>query len=410
MNASQYSGTRVVVTVEARFSRSPDGTIWTRGGPSYRFFTRYLSAFDRVRVVARVADVPGRDDGAKRVDGAGVEVWPVPCYIGPAQYLTRRAAVVRAVRAAAEDGDAVVLRVPSPLGSLLAASRERAGLPYAVEVVGDPYDVFAPGVIRHPLRPLLRKRETARLRHQCRTAVGAAYVTDRYLQARYPARTGAVTAAYSSIELPAEAYREGPRRPDPGRQGHTLVSVGTLEQMYKGVDTLVEALARLVATGLPLRLVHVGDGRCRPRVERIAERLGVADRVVLTGALPAGAEVRRRLDEADLFVMPSRTEGLPKALLEAMARGLPAVGTAVGGIPELLPPDDLVPPDDPEGLAGSIRQFLTDPARMAAASARNLGRAADFADEPLARRRDVFYHALRDATVDAGHRAERLYR
>ncbi|MGI5215891.1 glycosyltransferase [Plantactinospora sp. CA-290183] len=313
--------------------------------------------------------------------------------------------MVRAVRAAAEPGDAVILRVPSPIGSLLAVSRERAGQPYAVEVVGDPYDVFAPGVVQHPARPLLRWRESTRMRRQCRSAVAAAYVTDRYLQSRYPG--GAVTAAYSSIDLPAEAYVPLPRPAGRPREVRTLVSVGTLEQMYKGVDVLVAALARLAATGPPLRLVHVGDGRCRPRLERLAARLGVADRVLLAGALPAGDAVRRQLDDADLFVMPSRTEGLPKALIEAMARGLPAIGSAVGGIPELLAPEDLVPPDDAAALAGSIQRFLADPARSAAASARNLTRAADFAAETLAPRRAAFYRAVREASRDAAPRLGR---
>jgi glycosyltransferase involved in cell wall biosynthesis len=389
-----------VVTVEARFSRTPDGVVWTRGGPAYRFFTRYLSAFERVRVVARVADVPSPEEGATRVDGDAVQVWPVPWYVGPRQYLARRSAVVRAVRAAAGPGDAVVLRVPSPIGALLARERERTGRPYAVEVVGDPYDVFAPGVVDHPARPFLRWRETARLRRQCRNAVAAAYVTERYLQARYPARAGAVTAAYSSIDLPPEAYLPRPRRADRVPEVPTLVSVGTLEQLYKGVDVLVAALARLAATGLALRLVHLGDGRCRPQIESLAARWGVADRVTLTGTLPAGDAVWRQLDAADLFVMPSRTEGLPKALIEAMARGLPAVGSAVGGIPELLAPEDLVPPDDVTALADAIRRLVTDPARMTAASARNLARAADFAETALAPRRDAFYRAVRAATRD----------
>jgi len=126
---------RVLVAGEMRFTRAPDGTIWTREGPAYPFFTRYLSAFDQVRVVARVADAPTVPPGAKRVDGVGVEVWPVPCYIGPWQYLRQRATVIRAVRAASRRDDAVILRVPSLIGSVLAASLERAGQPYALEVV-----------------------------------------------------------------------------------------------------------------------------------------------------------------------------------------------------------------------------------------------------------------------------------
>lgn len=401
---------RAVVVVESRFSRTPDGAVWTKEGPAYGFFTRYLSAFDAVRVVARVADIPTPVEGALRVDGTSVEVWPVPYYVGPRQYLRRWPEIRRTVCSAADDRDAVILRVPSFTGSLLAASRERRSLPYALEVMGDPHDVFAPGVVRHPLRPLLRYRYTNRLRQLCARAVAVSYVTDDYLQARYPAGQAAATAAYSSVDLPPAAYATQARSPEQTRSVRTLVSVGTLDQLYKGIDTLVEALARLAARGVRPRLVHVGDGRFRPQLERLAVQLGVAEQVVFAGLLAAGDEVRRQLDRADVFVMPSRTEGLPKALVEAMARGLPAIGASVGGIPELLPAEHLVPPGDPAALAAKLEQMMTDPAGLATASARNLARARDFSAESLSRRRTAFYQAVLEATQSrrlSGARASR---
>jgi glycosyltransferase involved in cell wall biosynthesis len=226
-----------------------------------------------------------------------------------------------------------------------------------------------------------------------------AYVTECYLQSKYPASTDAVTAAYSSVDLPADAFLARPRLPRTGRNHPILISVGSLEQLYKGIDTLIRAVGQLNSTGMPVRLLHIGAGRFRPYLERLTAELGLGQRVEFVGALPAGAEVRRILDTADLFVMPSRTEGLPKALIEAMAWGLPAVGTAVGGIPELLAPEDLVVPDDVGGLASAIRRFIADPNRLAEASARNLVRAASYSYEVLTARRGVFYGQVRDAVT-----------
>ena len=389
---------RVVVTAEARFSRTPDGAVWTTGSAGHRFWTRYLSAFEQVRVVARVLDVPEPEDGAVRVDGSQVEVWPVPYYVGPRQYLRSRSSICRAVRGAAEDMDAVILRVPSPIGGLLSSSRDRLRLPYGLEVVGDPYDVFAPGVVGHPLRPLLRQWFARRLRHQCAYADAVSYVTEWWLQSRYPARRDAVTGVYSSVDLPPAAYVAQPRRPVSAADTSTLVSIGSLDQLYKGIDTLIEALAQLVAAGISVRLVHLGEGRFRPRLEQLAARLRMADRVEFLGAVPSGDSVRRRLDAAHLFVMPSRTEGLPRAMIEAMARGLPAIGSRVGGVPELLSDEDLVEPDDPTGLAMAIARMLADPARMTKASARNLARARHYSADTLAARRDAFYGQVRQVT------------
>ena len=389
---------RLVVSCEQRYVRTPDGRVWSTTGGAYDFWQRYLPVFAEVRVVARVAERPGRPPDACRVDGEHVTVHAVPHYVGPLQYLRRLRAVRAAVRAAVEPGDAALLRVPSPIGTLLHRHLRRRGRPFGLEVVGDPYDVFAPEALRHPLRPLLRAWFTARLRSQCRTAVAVAYVTERALQSRYPAAPGAVTAAYSSIQLDDTAFVDRPRAAASPKVQVRLVSVGSLEMPYKGIDTLIEALPMLVRAGLEAHLVHLGDGRCRPDLERLVRQRRLGGRVAFAGAVPPGAAVRLFLDDADLFVLPSRTEGLPRALIEAMARALPAVGTNVGGTPELLDQAHLVPPDDPVALAYAITALVADPAAFAAASKRNLARARSYAAETLARRRTDFYRALRVIT------------
>lgn len=384
----------VVIVLEHRFSRTPDGAVWSSTGCAYRFWARYLEEFHAVRVVARVAEVYKADPLWTRADGPGVSFAAVPYYVGPREYLRNRGEVRRAVQAAFEPGDAVILRVGSVLAdALLPVLRERRH-PYAVEVVSDPWDVFSPGAVKHPLRPFFRLWFASRLRAQCAGAGAAAYVTQFALQRRYPPAPGVPTAAFSDVELPDEAFAEGPR-PAPSRaRSATLISVGTLEQLYKAPEVLVDAVGMGVREGLDLRLVFVGDGQYRSMLQERAETLGLNGRVRFLGWLPGGAEVRRKLDQADLFALPSRQEGLPRAMIEAMARGLPCVGSTVGGIPELLPPEDLVPPNDAAALAAKIRDIVADPARMGRMSARNFERADLYREETLAERRRAFYRQV----------------
>ena len=107
---------------------------------------------------------------------------------------------------------------------------------------------------------------------------------------------------------------------------------------------------RLVERGLDVRLTLIGDGKFREPLESLAGELHVAERVTWLGQLPAGEAIRRELDEADLFVLPSRTEGLPRAVVEAMARGLPCIASRVGGIPELLADENLIAAGDVAAL------------------------------------------------------------
>jgi glycosyltransferase involved in cell wall biosynthesis len=290
------------------------------------------------------------------------------------------------------------MRVGSQIAAVLEPHLRKSGRPYGLEVVGDPHETFAPGAVRHPLRPFFRWSFSRRLKQQCRHASGVAYVTEKALQERYPPRRAAFTTHYSSIHLQSSAVVAAPRTVNNSKQSFTLVTVGSLAQLYKAPDVLIAAVADCIKGGLDLRLVIIGDGRHRAELQALAESSGVGERVVFAGQLPAGESVRAALDAADLFVLPSRTEGLPRAMIEAMARALPCVGSTAGGIPELLAPEDMVAPNDRRALAEKIREVITDPVRLSAISARNLRKAAEYRDEDLSERRTEFYRRLRVET------------
>ena len=400
---------KVAVVLEHRFARTPDGVVWTDGPFGYSFFGRYLRVFAQVRVVARLREVSRAESNWTRADGDRVDFRAFPYYVGPRQYLARRRAIRRAAEGLLPPREAVILRVPSQLAVSLAPTLRKQRRPYGVEVVGDPYDAFAPGAHRHPLREAFRWYGLFHQKKLCLQAAAAAYVTERALQRRYPPAHDAYTTHYSSVELPPAAFVEEPRPARAPDRPLRIITVGSLDHFYKGPDTLLEALALLNleapaageargdAHGV-FELILVGDGERRPELERMAHRLGIESRLVFRGRVAAGEAVRRELDRADLFVLPSRQEGLPRALIEAMARGLPCVGSCVGGIPELLPPECLVSPGDARALANCIQRLCADPARPQAVAARNHVKAREYGEEALAPRRDAFYRRLSDVT------------
>src|SRR5207247_5572839 len=195
--------------------------------------------------------------------------------------------------------------------------------------------------------------------------------TERALQRRYPPGPRAFTTHYSSIDLPDSAFVKAPRTTGPNGSVK-LILVGTLAQLYKGPDVLIHAVGACVRGGLNIELVFVGSGGYQAQLEARAAALGIGTRVQFRGQLAAAEAVRAEVDRADLFVLPSRQEGLPRALVEAMARALPCIGSDVGGIPELLARSDLVPPGDSHALATKIREVLSQPHRMSSMSERNL--------------------------------------
>lgn len=390
---------RVDVLLEQRFCMMPDDSVWTPASFSYSFWERYLAVFAEVRIFARVARVNEPQENWRRVDGEGVTVAGLPYYLGPYQFLLKRRALRRALVHSLDRNSAVILRVPSPIGTIAVELLGAHAQPYGVEVLGDPWDVFAAGVVQHPFRLYFRWRGFRDLRYVVKQAAAAAYVTKYALQRRYPAREAAFTSHYSSIELPPHAFVAGPRtwHCSP-RNGRRVVSVGSLEQLYKAPDIAIEAVAQCAASGDDIELIWVGDGRYRANVEAIARSTQCPERFHFMGNLAGADCVRRELDKADVFLLVSRTEGLPRSLIEAMARGLPCIGSRVGGIPELLPDECLVPPNDSRALAAKILELLRDPKRMQTLSARNLRKAREYRDEELAPRRTEFYRQVREAT------------
>lgn len=156
---------------------------------------------------------------------------------------------------------------------------------------------------------------------------------------------------------PVEDARPIPVPPPGGRP--LLVTVCRLTA-WKGVDDLIEAVAELPG----VELAVVGDGPERAALEALAIRRGCRDRVIFTGVLPR-AKVDARLRASDLFVLNSRYEGSPHAVLEAYAAGLPVITAASGGTPEVVRHNVtglLVPPGDVGALRQSIRALLSDAA------------------------------------------------
>lgn len=383
---------RVLLTSEARFERTPDGVVWAAAAYGSGVWRRYLEVFSNVMMAARVADVAHPSAGHVEASTPGVSFCALPPYSGLAGFCSNlrftRAAIGRAV----QDCAAVIVRSPSPIAYLTVRKVSSRGRPYGAHIVGDPDQVFASGAFHHPLRAPLRQVATSAQRKLCDRAAAVLFVTSYTLQRKYPTSGKAYSA--SDVTLDDAAFQ--PRAPRHRSGPFTLVTVGALDQPYKGTAVLLDAVATLQRTGVTVRLCIVGDGRLMPGLREQAGALGLASAVEFLGQLDRDG-VRHALDAADLFVLPSLTEGLPRALLEAMAKGLPAVASAVGGIPELLPSEFLVPAGQPDRLAESIRRLMSADAAREAAAERNRSVARAFHDREQAAVRRAFCQWVRDA-------------
>ena len=396
---------RLLVTSEEHYSLSASGAFYSSSFAKYATWSRYLDVFDDVLVLARVIKrEPQKNE--QRADGPGVSFQALPDHTGPWQYLQVRGHAQVIAHRAITDCNAYLLRVPGLVSQMVWREIVRAKRPYALEVMGDPWDALRPGTWPHFYRPIFRCIATYQLKRICAGATALHYLTMRALQRRYPPSKLAYNAGFPDVllenaDIPGEniqrrgqRFRESTFQDTKSGAPIRIGFIGSFASMYKGPDTLLHATA-LCQDHLNLQLEMVGVGRYLAEMKTLATDLRIADRVEFRGELPSGHSIFEFLDSIDLFVMPSRAEGLPRALVEAMSRGCPCIASAVGGIPELLEADDLVPRDSPENLAKLILQVAIDPDRLLAMSARNLAKAAEFTPQKLNESRRRFLEEVK---------------
>lgn len=384
---------RLALTVftESRFARDTAGN-WesddtTQGPKSWEW---YACAFGRARIAGRCHISPRTiSHGQIR----GVALVPLPYYHGAAGLLrVMPKLIIRVWRATRQP--LCLVRLPGVIGLSAAVSCIIRRRPYAAEVVGDVGQVLSAGTLGFVGR-LFRPFVVFLFRLAVRHASAVRYVTEATLQREYPPSHSAHVIAYSDVNIRAVDYAIAPRRLS--NAPYEIIAVGSMEQLYKGHDTAIEALAALrqERPELDARLTIVGDGKYRSQLANLAANLGLAPWVRFTGWISDRASLFELFDRTQVFVMPSRTEGLPRALIEAMARGLPAIASNRGGIPELLPVARLIPADDPEALARQLR-LLSDPIAYQSASEGALRMARRFSDDHVAARADQWRRVLHD--------------
>ena len=286
---------------------------------------------------------------------------------------------------------AVIVRVPSDSGTIAADYCNKIGKPYLAEAIGCPWDsLWNHSLKGKALAPKMRED----MRRVMRNAPYSVYVTNEFLQRRYPTR--GVTAAISDVELrPMEQSVLDARLAHiRNHTGKIIIATSGGLVAYKGQQFVIEALAKLKAqenTNFEYHLAGSGDDET---LRKLARELGVEDQVIFEGRL-AHEQMFPFLDEMDLYIQPSMTEGMPRSLIEAMSRGLPALGTQTGGIPELLGPDSTFPRKDVDAIANMIASLTFDKMEQKAKS--NFECAKGFQKELLEQKRFDFYSTFAKA-------------
>jgi glycosyltransferase involved in cell wall biosynthesis len=387
---------KVLVTDNAHLYKTPDGKYYTPTIYSYEFFQRYLNVFDEVRFVAKTKHINSIDTTKYLlVSGDRLEIYELPWYQGLKEMLKIIFKLILRYRKACEGCDCYIFRVAQIESYLTYIFGKKYGKPFAVEVVNDP-SAFS------NMKGIFKWINIRMLKYMTMKANGASYVTQNYLQKKYPNKASLngesesyFESSYSSIELSVNDIRDPKTYKDTKSNFEIIHVANAISGDMKGHRTLIETVKKIIEHGYNCTAVCIGDGDSIPEFKNYAEELGVGDRVYFIGRLPSRQAVIDRLAQSDLFLFPSYSEGLPRCVIEAQAAGLPCLATPVGGTPDLLNGKYMFTPDDSQGFSVKIIQLIDNPDELEQMSRDNIEIALQYTNEKLTNKRNKFYERLR---------------
>lgn len=301
-------------------------------------FKRYLNHAEFLKVAIRT-ELCGENFNKKKtqkINTEKVDIISVPSLSNAKGFIFNRKTVRNILESELNTVDFAIIRLPSFIGAEAVKIVRRNKIPYLVEVVGCPWDsLWNYGIKGKMMAPYL----TLSMKAQVKNAPFAIYVTNEFLQKRYP--TNGISTNCSNVEIsdvPKEVLDKRLQHIENNDDRFIIGTTAAVNVPYKGHQYVIEALAKLKKEGIhkfEYQMVGFGD---QTRLKAIIKENDVEDRVKFMGSM-THEQVFEWLDTIDIYVQPSRQEGLPRALIEAMSRGLPSIGAHTGGIPELIIPE-----------------------------------------------------------------------
>lgn len=322
----------------------------------YSLWKRYLEYYSEITVASRNEIVKDIEcDEQNLSSGPSVIFCEIPSISGPVNMVKNRTEATSKLELAIKNSDIIISRLPSEIGMLAISLAIKNKKPWAVEVVGHVWDSLWnygswQGKIYAPIA-------TIRTKFFIKRAPYALYVTKEFLQQKYPCH--GKTFDCSDVMINDVSDYDKAMKRCKNKRKYTIGLIGSMAANYKGIDTAIVALNKIRERGLEFEFRILGEGNKEP-YKKLIKKYNLEDNVVFSGVFPSGELVLNWLDELDLYLQPSKTEGLPRALIEAMSRGIPSIASNVGGIPELLSKDYLINPNDAISLSNKIFDVLSN--------------------------------------------------
>ncbi|SMP56756.1 glycosyltransferase [Anoxynatronum buryatiense] len=355
-----------------------DGKHYTPGGLPNDVLRRYTEKFGDLTLLTRIYEEEHASNSYKEIS------------INKIRFLNYFEGRYKQVKHAVQGTDILIARLPSWIGCLAVHYAKVFNKPYLLEVVGDPKTAYSLyGSIRGKLiAPFM----SSVMKYQVKHAPFVLYVSKRFLQERYPTNGNSVGCPDVYLEEPSlEALDERLSKISEQEFNSVVLGlIGSLEVSYRGHKTLLKVANELKKRDIYCIIRFLGGGS-NDKWTNMAEKLGIKDQITFNGILPAGFPVLKWIDDIDILVMPSEAETLGRAIIEAMSRGCPVIGSLETAIGEQIGSDCLCSAQDYIAIANLIERMISDREYMSYCAKENFYRSFKYTNTQTERIRSGFF-------------------
>ncbi|MCI9074231.1 MAG: glycosyltransferase [Dorea sp.] len=295
---------------------------------------------------------------------------------------------------AIKDSDLVVGRFPSIIAFRARDYAKKLGKVFVAELMCDGLDSYW----NHSLKgKLIAPYMTMKMRQCTWDADFAIYVTEKFLQSKYPCKNPTINASNVVIKDINQKILAG-RLEKIKRMDINNISMMTsacVAQHSKGQEYVIKAIGLLKKKGINVTYYLAGEGS-QKYLRQFAQKAGVEEQIIFMGRL-AIERIFEKLDEIDIYIQPSLQEGLPRAVIEALSRACPVMGARTAGIPELMDDECVFERASAESIAKTAMVILKN--GLEGYAKRNFEHSKLFLNDTLNKRRNEFYKQIRNRVI-----------
>lgn len=365
-----------------------NGLVKSGGGLPAVVWSKYLEYFTTIEVFGRKSNDLKDNKILSSFDNVSFNL--TQNYLTFKDVFFKNKLIINELKNAIQASDVVLVRLPSVMGFLAAPIAQKLGRRLIVEQVGSAYEAMNTqgtllGKVAAPFFQSINKRIV-------KNADYVSYVTISKLQIEYPTKVRTASISNVVIEsIVSESELNTYRFAD---EIFKIGLIGGFDVHYKGQDVLLKAIHILpsdIKSGIELYFIGKGDSSW---LLNLAKTLNLEKIIKFIGSKESGKEIFQSLSKLSLYVQPSLTEGMPRALLEAMSVGCPVLGSKVGGIPDVIENEYLHNPGDFKTLSHQILQLFENRKLLEREALRSIKVVKPFQKDLLNHKRKEFYKVI----------------